>query len=71
MAKNQLKDGTMVLNIGKFKKLSASNSQKIKKLSASSFFQKFLIKKKRVYDQNNKKIGLPTLTLAAIDQKIF
>ena len=28
-----------------FKKLSASNSQKIKKLSPSTFFQKFLIKK--------------------------
>ena len=45
MAKNQLKNDKMVLNIGnlrnffcQFKKHSASNYQKIKKLSASTFF---------------------------------
>ena len=52
MAKNQLNDGKMVLNIGKLRNFVVNlrnsqlpDSQEIKKLLDSTFFQKFIIKK--------------------------
>ena len=46
----------------------ASNSQKIKKLSASTFFQKFLIKERRVLcDDREKKDPAMCTTILYID----